>query len=70
MDIDISPGLFSNGPWDAKLLTIEGEKLSLNDIEHRTLRPIFQNNRLQLCIKLRQSGLPKPAAASRHRRQL
>jgi hypothetical protein len=35
MAIDISPGFFNNGPWDAKLLTIEGEKVSLNDIEHR-----------------------------------
>jgi hypothetical protein len=37
-DIDISPGWFSDGPWDAKLLTIEGETLSLNDIEHRIMR--------------------------------
>ena len=40
-DINIFPGLFTRGPWGAKLLTLEGEKLSLDDIEHRILRPIW-----------------------------
>src|SRR5919106_6221019 len=39
-DINISPGWFGRGPWGAKLLSVEGEKLSLDDIEHRILRPI------------------------------
>lgn len=42
-DIDISPGFFASGPWDKKLLRIEGEEISLNDIEHRILRPIWQD---------------------------
>jgi len=46
LDINISPGIFSRGPWGAKLLTIEGEKLSLDDIEHRILRPIWKDNRV------------------------
>ncbi len=58
MDIDISPGLFSSGPWDAKLLTIEGEKVSLNDIEHRILRPIFQDNRLHYALNCASLGCP------------
>jgi hypothetical protein len=42
LDIDLGGGgLFSRGPWDAKLLTIEGRKVSLNDIEHRIIRPIW-----------------------------
>jgi hypothetical protein len=49
-DIDISPGLFSNGPWDAKLLTIQGEKISLNDIEHRILRPIWRDPRIHYAV--------------------
>lgn len=40
---DIDGGLFSHGPWDKKLLTVEGTKLSLNDIEHRILRPIWND---------------------------
>ena len=58
MDIDISPGFFSNGPWDAKLLTIEGEKVSLNDIEHRILRPIFNDNRLHYALNCASIGCP------------
>src|SRR5262249_48298092 len=37
-NIDISPGLFASGPWGKKLITIEGEAVSLDDIEHRILR--------------------------------
>ena len=37
-DIDISPGLFRDGPWDKKLITVEGQKLTLNAIEHRILQ--------------------------------
>jgi hypothetical protein len=58
MDIDISPGIFSNGPWDAKLLTIEGEQVSLNDIEHRILRPIFKDNRLHYALNCASLGCP------------
>ena len=58
MDIDISPGLFSNGPWDAKLLHIEEEKVSLNDIEHRILRPIFKDNRLHYALNCASIGCP------------
>ncbi len=58
MDIDISPGLFNNGPWGAKLLTIEEEELSLNDIEHRILRPIFKDNRLHYALNCASLGCP------------
>ena len=58
MEIDISPGLFANGPWDAKLLTIEGEQVSLNDIEHRILRPIFHDNRLHYALNCASLGCP------------
>lgn len=43
LDINISSGWFNKGPWDAKLITIENEKLSLNDIEHRIIRPIWND---------------------------
>jgi len=58
LDIDISPGFFSNGPWGAKLLTIEGEKVSLNDIEHRILRPIFNDNRIHYAVNCASIGCP------------
>ncbi len=58
MDIDISPGFFSKGPWGARLMNIEGEKVSLNDIEHRILRPIFQDNRLHYALNCASLGCP------------
>jgi len=57
-DIDISPGFFSNGPWDAKLLTIEGQKVSLNDIEHRILRPVWRDNRVHYAVNCASLGCP------------
>lgn len=34
-------GLFKSGPWSRKLLTVAGTELSLDDIEHRIVRPLF-----------------------------
>lgn len=56
--IDISPGLFRRGPWDAKLIRIEGRHLSLNDIEHRILRPIWQDARLHYILNCASLGCP------------
>jgi len=57
-DIDISPGFFSNGPWDAKLLTVEQQKVSLNDIEHRILRPVWRDNRVHYAVNCASLGCP------------
>ena len=57
-DIDISPGWFSFGPWDAELLEVEGERLSLNDIEHRILRPIWQDPRIHYALNCASVGCP------------
>ena len=57
-NIGISPGLFSRGPWDAKLVTIEREKLSLNDIEHRILRPIWKDARVHYAVNCASLGCP------------
>lgn len=57
-DIDISPGLFSNGPWGAELVEVEGEALSLDDIEHRILRPIWQDPRIHYAVNCASIGCP------------
>jgi hypothetical protein len=57
-DIGISPGLFSRGPWGAKLAAIEGEKLSLDDVEHRILRPIWKDPRLHYAVNCASLGCP------------
>jgi hypothetical protein len=57
-DIDISPGLSVKGPWGAKRLTIEGESLSLDDIEHRILRPIWKDSRVHYALNYATLGSP------------
>jgi len=57
-DIDISTGFFANGPWDAKLVRIEGQKVSLNDIEHRILRPIWKDPRIHYAVNCAALGCP------------
>jgi hypothetical protein len=61
MDIGISPGLFTRGPWDAKLVEVEGERLSLNDIEHRILRPIWRDPRTHYAVNCASLGCPNLA---------
>jgi hypothetical protein len=56
--IDISPGLFAKGPWKKKLLTIEGEAVSLDDIEHRILRPIWKDPRTHYSVNCASLGCP------------
>ena len=58
LDIDISPGFFSNGPWKKKLLEIEGEKISLDDIEHRILRPVWKDPRIHYAVNCASMGCP------------
>lgn len=57
-DIDISPGLFASGPWGKKLITVEGRTLSLDDIEHRILRPIWRDARIHYVVNCASIGCP------------
>ena len=54
------PGGKSNvkGPWDKKLARVAGQKLSLNDIEHRILRPIWQDHRIHFGLACGGLGCP------------
>ena len=58
----IKSGFFSFGPWDRKLLTVEGQELSLNDIEHRILRPIFADPRIHYAVNCASIGCPSLAS--------
>lgn len=57
-DINISPGFLSRGPWGAKLFAVEGERLSLDDIEHRILRPIWKDSRVHYAVNCASLGCP------------
>jgi hypothetical protein len=55
---DIRFGLFDTGPWSEALLEVRGRKLSLNDIEHGILRPIWQDLRIHYVLNCAALGCP------------
>ena len=61
LDIQISPGFFAKGPWGARLLKVEDETLSLDDIEHRILRPIWNDPRTHYALNCASLGCPNLA---------
>lgn len=61
---DIKFGFFSFGPWDEKIAKVAGESLSLNDIEHRILRPIWRDNRIHYAVNCASIGCPNLATAA------
>jgi len=54
----IKNGFFSFGPWGKKRLTIEEWELSLDDIEHRILRPIWKDPRIHYSVNCASIGCP------------
>ena len=56
--LKIGGSFFSPGPWNEKLLNIEGQALSLNDVEHRILRPIWDDNRIHFAVNCASIGCP------------
>ena len=57
----LGDSLFSFGPWDDEISQIAGESLSLNDIEHRILRPLFPDNRIHYAVNCASLGCPNLA---------
>lgn len=60
-DIDLGEGFFADGPWDEKVINIENVELSLNDIEHRILRPIWNDPRIHYAVNCASIGCPNLA---------
>ena len=59
--INLGGSLFSavtGGPWDAKVVKVNGVKLSLNDIEHKILRPLFRDPRAHYAVNCASVGCP------------
>ncbi len=56
--LQMKEGLFKIGPWSDPLLTVAGEKVTLNDIEHRILRPIWQDHRIHFAVNCASLSCP------------
>lgn len=51
-------GLFGRGPWSKEIMTVEGTALSLDDIEHKILRPIWRDPRIHYAVNCASVGCP------------
>ncbi len=47
-----------SGPWRTRLVTVEGRRLSLDDIEHETMRPTFRDPRVHYAVNCASIGCP------------
>ncbi|MEM7124244.1 MAG: DUF547 domain-containing protein [Pseudomonadota bacterium] len=61
---DINDGLFSFGPWGRDVITVEGRTLTLDDIEHGILRPIWRDPRIHYVVNCASIGCPNLAKAA------
>lgn len=58
---DIKSGTFDFGPWNLKLATIQDQKVTLNNIEHGILRPIWKDRRIHYALNCASLGCPNLA---------
>lgn len=63
-DIGALPSWLGGGPWKQELVTVDGVQLTLDDIEHRILRPIWRDPRIHYVVNCASLGCPDlPAQA-------
>ena len=58
----LGDSLFSFGPWDDDMAKINGVNLSLNDIEHKILRPIFKDPLIHYAVNCASYSCPNLAS--------
>lgn len=60
-DIKLGGGLLASvtgGPWKAKVVTVNGQQLSLDEIEHVILRGLFKDPRVHFAVNCASVGCP------------
>lgn len=55
---EIKSGLFSIGPWKKNLVTVNKKKMSLDDIEHETLRKDYPSPLIHYMVNCASVGCP------------
>ena len=56
--LDIKDGFLPTGPWNRKVVRVNSQELSLNDIEHRIVRPVFEDPRIHYALNCAAAGCP------------
>ncbi|MHA3979989.1 DUF547 domain-containing protein [Halovulum sp. GXIMD14794] len=55
---EIGGNLIAPGPWRQKLVNVAGQSLSLDDIEHGILRPVWRDPRVHYAVNCASLGCP------------
>lgn len=55
---DLGESFFKFGPWDDTVTKIQGKALTLNNVEHGILRPIYKDNRIHYAVNCASYGCP------------
>lgn len=55
---DITDSPLPVGPWNQPVARVAGQSLTLNDIEHRIIRPIFDEPRIHYALNCAAAGCP------------
>ena len=59
---EIGGKLGSFGPWDNDVVVVNSIDLSLNDIEHRIIRPLYNDYRIHFAVNCASIGCPNLSA--------
>ena len=57
-DIALPPAAAGGGPWQAPLVRVLGQRLSLDQIENQILRPLWRDPRVHFAINCASVGCP------------
>ena len=57
----IKSGIFSPGPWKLKNMKVNGETLTLDDVEHKILRGLWGDPRIHYAVNCASIGCPNLA---------
>jgi Protein of unknown function, DUF547 len=66
-DISLGGGLkafVGGGPWQANTMKVLGMDLSLDDVEHKILRPVFKDPRVHYAVNCASYGCPNLQAGA------
>ena len=51
-------GIFNRGPWRDKVMKVAGRDLSLDDVEHGIMRPVWKDARIHYAVNCASIGCP------------
>lgn len=58
IDLKDAAGQPADGPWKAKVTTVAGKRLSLDEIENEILRPVYKDARVHYALNCLSLGCP------------